>query len=362
MLKSAKIWDQMEKLYGVDGKGMEPVEVITSGSIALDDILGVWGLPKGRIIQYAGKESSGKTLMSLMAIKEWQMLDPDNWAVFIDAEYTYNKAWAEKLGVDNDRVFLIKENDGVKIFTALCGVPHKELGKEKAKPGILDMEAEEPSGLGIIVLDSVAAMQAPVESTKTVGNTNMAPMGRFLPDALKRLTPLLSKTGVAFIAINQVRVDLGKMFGDPTSTPGGKAWKHYCSVMLHFTSSESKESWFLDDNGTKYGHIVGARVDKNKVACPNSKCNFDVKYESGISNRHKEVFDIGVKYGVIQRPNNVSYLYEDYKWKGKEACIKAILENNLQDEILVKSKESKASGVKPVEIESVVELNDTDVE
>ena len=107
MLKSARIWDQMEKLYGVNGKGMEPVEVITSGSIVLDDILGVWGLPKGRIIQYAGKESSGKTLMSLMAIKEWQQLNPDNWAVFIDAEYTYNKSWAEKLGVDNDRVFLI---------------------------------------------------------------------------------------------------------------------------------------------------------------------------------------------------------------------------------------------------------------
>lgn len=360
MLKMTKVWDQIEKMWGFDGSGNAgPVEVITTGSYALDDAIGVWGLPKGRLVQYAGKESSGKTLMSLVAIREWQKLDPDNWAVFVDAEFTYNRAWAEKLGVDNDRVFLIKENDGQKIWNILCGVPHKEMGKAKSKMGILDMEVKEPSGLGIVVLDSVAAVQPPIEMTKEVGNTNIAPMGRFLPDALRRLTPLLAQTGVVFIAINQVRVDVGKMWGDPTSTPGGKAWKHACSVMVHFTTSDSKDSWFINDVGTKYGHIAGARIDKNKVSFPMCKCNFEVEYEVGIVHRHKEVFDLGVKYGVIERPNNVTYVYGDYKWKGAENCQTAIVENNLLDEVLLKVKEAKARGVVSIEnTKSVVEVEE----
>jgi recombination protein RecA len=345
-----KIWDQMEKLYGTSGSGkMGLVEVITSGSLALDESLGVWGLPKGRIIQYAGKESSGKTLMSLIAIREWQKLNPENWAVFIDAEYTYNENWASKLGVDNDRVFLIKENDGVKIFTQLCGVPNKEIGKKKSKPGILDMELENPSGLGIIVFDSIAAMQTPIELTKAVGNTNIAPMGRFLPDALKRITPLLSQTGVTFIAINQVRVDVGKMYGDPTSTPGGKAWKHACSVMIHFTMADSKKAWFLNDSGKRYGHIAGAKIDKNKVACPGTKCIFELEYEIGVVRGYKEICELALKYNVVERPNNVMYNYGEYKWKGEDRYFKGVFESDLSNELLAKVKEAKEKGVVPVD-------------
>lgn len=357
--KMQQIWEQMRKNYGNDGLcTVKEIETITTGSYTLDDALGVWGLPKGRIIQYAGKESCGKTLMSLIAIREWQKLNPENWAVFIDAEYSYSESWARKLGVDTDRIFLIKENNGIEIFNQLCGIPSKEMGKPKAKAGILDLERENPSGLGIIVLDSVAAMETPIASTKEVGNTNIAPMGRFLPDALVRLTPLLAQTGVVFIAINQVRVDVGKMFGDPTSTPGGKALKHYCSVMVHFTMSESKKNFILDAAENVIGHLAGARIDKNKVAPPRRTCDFAINYTEGVINHNVEIGDLAIKYGVVERPTNTSYVYGDKKWVGKESFYRGILESDLTNELFIKVKEAKLNT--PVVIEVAAEDFETE--
>lgn len=343
--KMQKIWDQMSKIYGNDGLSkVEDIEVITTGSYALDEALGVWGLPRGRLVQYAGKESSGKTLMSLVAIAEWQKLNPENWAVFVDAEFSYTEGWAKSLGVDTDRVFLIKSNNAVEIFTQLCGEPNKELGKSKSKPGILDLEKEEPSGLGLVVIDSVAAMIPPITATKAVGHTNIAPMGRFLPDALTRLVPLLSQTGVTCICINQVRVDVGKMFGDPTSTPGGKALKHFHTMMVHFTASESKKYLILDDAGDVCGHIASARIDKNKVAPPRRSCQFSIKYEEGVVDKHVEVGSLAIKYGVVERPTNTSYVYGDNKWVGKDNFFNAVLENNLTSELLEKVRVAKLDG------------------
>jgi len=340
-----QIWDAMKKQYGNDGLCViKDIQTITTGSYALDDALGVWGLPKGRIIQYAGKESCGKTLMSLIAIREWQKLNEYNWAVFIDAEFSYDESWAKKLGVDTDRVFLIRENNAVKVFTQLCGTPNKELGKPKTKLGILDLEKANPSGLGIIVLDSIASLQAPIEMTKEVGSTMMAPMGRFLPDALKRITPLLSQTGVVFIAINQVRVDLGKMFGDPTSTPGGKALRHDCTIMVHFTASESKKNFIYDAADEVMGHITGARIDKNKVAPPRRSCEFEINYTQGVVNHHIEIGDLAIKYGVINRPTNTSYVYGDKKWVGKDNFYQGIFDLDLIGELLPKIKEAKLNG------------------
>lgn len=339
--KMMEVWAQMEKTYGNDGmcKTLFDVEVIPTGSYALDDAIGVWGLPKGRIIQYAGKESSGKTLMSLVAIREWQKMHPDNWAVFIDAEFSFSPSWAQKLGVDVNRVYLIREESAVEIFTQLCGVPSSEIGKPKAKPGILDLEKAEPSGLGLIVLDSIAQMQPPIEQTKQVGNTNIASFGRFLPDAIRRLKPLLAQTGVSLIAINQIRVDIGKMFGDPTSTPGGKAWKHACDVMVHFTMSESKKSFFMNEHDEPYGHIAGARIDKNKLAPPRRMCNFSLHYESGVAEHSMEIGTLAIKYGIVERPNNKSYIYNGKTWVGKENFFAAIKQEGLGDELLSKVRE-----------------------
>lgn len=340
------IWEQMNKQFGNDGLcSVKEIETITTGSYALDDALGIWGLPKGRLVQYAGKESCGKTLMALVAISKWQKLDPKNWAVFIDAEYSYSEEWARKLGVDTDRIFLIKENNGIEIFDQLCGIPGDKLGKPKSKMGILDLEKENPSGLGIIVLDSIAAMQTPIGMTKEVGNTNIAPMGRFLPDALVRVIPLLSQTGVVLIAINQVRVDVGKMFGDPTSTPGGKALKHYCSTMVHFTMSEAKKNFIVDASEDIIGHIATARIDKNKAAPPRRSCSFTLNYTQGVVDHHIEIGELAIKYGVVSKPTNTSYVYGDYKWVGKDNFYRNVLELNLLEEMLGKIKEAKLQGI-----------------
>lgn len=356
----SQIWDQMEKLYGDDGLGsVMQIETISTGSHTLDDAIGPWGNPKGRIIQYAGKESSGKTFMSLMAIKYWQSLAPHNWAYFIDAECGFNIEWARTLGVDTDpkRFRLLRSNNGAEIFGKLCGVPHKEPGKPKTKLGLLDMVKEaggaEKSGLGIIVLDSIAAIAPPLEVASYSGKSNMALMARFLPPELRKIVPLLSETGVMFIAINQVRTDPGKMYGDPTSTPGGAAWKHFCSVMVHFLMSESKDSKIFDAQGEQIGHTLKARIDKNRVGPPKRICEFDIEYVRGVVNRHVEVATLATKYGVVKRPNNRTYLYGDEKVVGKEAYYNAVLEGTLpQEELLEKIKEAKNEGVEvPAESE-----------
>lgn len=337
------IWEKIKKQYGDDGFNFSEnkVEVITTGSHALDDAIGVFGLPRGRLVQYAGMESCGKTLMSLIAIREWQKLNKENWAVFIDSEYTYDPQWSSSIGVDNDRVLVYKENCGDKIFTMLCGEQNKEMGKAKSKPGLLDMERENPSGLGIIVLDSIAAVQPPLSQTKNFDDVQIAPMGRFLPDALRRLTPLLAQTGVVFVCINQVRVEIGKMFGDPTSTPGGKALKHACSLMVHFTLSQSNKSKIYNDKEEQIGHIVGARIDKNKMAAPKRTCNFSINYTSGPSAPHIEIADLALKYGVVEKVNNVTYSYGDKKWRGVEDFYSGVLKDNLSEELLEKIKVAK---------------------
>lgn len=358
--KAALMFDKMEKLYGDDGLGkVMEIATISTGSYALDDAIGPWGMPRGRIIQYAGKESSGKTFMSLMAIKHWQSLSPNNWAFFIDAECGFNIGWAKILGVDvsPDRLRLLRSNNGAEIFEKLCGVPHKEPGKPKSKLGLLDMVKEsggsDESGLGIIVLDSIAAMAPPLEMASHSGKSNMALLARFLPPELRKITPLLSETGVTFIAINQVRTDPGKMYGDPTSTPGGAAWKHYCSVMVHFLMSESKDRQIFNESGEQVGHTLKARIDKNRVGPPKRICELDVKYVEGVANKHIEIATLATKYGVVKRPNNRTYLYNEEKIVGKDTYYEAVLNNTIpQEELLMKVKEAKSQGIEEVPVES----------
>jgi recombination protein RecA len=341
-----EIWDALEKNYGIDSK-VKAVETITSGSLALDDVIGLNpGLPRGRLIQYAGKESCGKTLMSLVAIREWQRKDPKNWAVFVDAECSFNPSWATQIGVDVKRLKIDREENGRAIFNALCGIPHKEMGKPKAKLGLLDMIKEnggsDETGLGLIIIDSVAAMVSPIESMKEVGHTNISPLARFLPDALRRLKPLLSQTGVSCIIINQLRDDPGKMFGDPTTTPGGRALKHACDVMVNFNLTESKAKMFLDSEGAPYGHISTARIDKTKTGTPKKTCEFDLHYTVGVVNKHKEIGSLAIKYGVVERPNTKSYVYGGQNWVGKDNFFTAIEENeNLQKEFMEKVQSAR---------------------
>lgn len=353
----ADIWKELEKQHGSEGlfHGNDDMttftDVISSGSYLLDDALGIWGLPRGRIIQYAGQESSGKTYMSLVAIAEYQKANPEGWALFIDAEFTFDSAWAEKLGVDLERLMVYRENSGVKIFERLVGKPNKTGGK-KVKLGVLDMEKENPTGLGVIVLDSLAAMQPPAEETSEVGKPNMALMARFLPPELRKLTPLLSDTGVTFIVINQIRLSPGVMYGNPESTSGGMALKHAHSMMLNFSRIAAKNS-VIEEDGERIGHHVRVRVDKNKLSLPYRVAEIAITYNSGITEHNIEIRDLGAKYGVIERPNNKTWVLDGEKYNGKDTMAEALLNKDLQLSVLERVKEAKRNNTKTVTIEDI---------
>ena len=363
----ADIWKAMEKQHGDEGlyAGNSDMttysDAISTGSYALDDALGIWGLPKGHIVQFAGFEQSGKTLMALSSIAQWQKYDPNNWAMFVDAEFTYQQNWAEALGVDTSRLMVYRENKGSAIFDRLVGVPgkpNKNTGEiKKVKPGILDIELETGgTGLGIIVLDSVASMTVPMEEASRAGKANIALMARFLPPELRKLTPLLTQTGVLFIAINQLRFQPDVMYGDPTSSPGGQALKHACAMMINFGMINSKDSR-IEIDGEQVGHHIRAKVQKNKKAPPFRVAEFGIKYLEGVIDKHLEVRDIGARYGVIERPNNKVWELDGVKYNGKDAMAEALLDEELQRSVLERAIEAKRNCVRPV---SQTETDDTE--
>lgn len=352
------IWKAMEKQHGDEGlyAGNSSMttysDVISTGSHALDDALGIWGLPQGHIVQFAGFEQSGKTLMAFSTIAQWQKQDPYNWAMFIDAEFTYMQEWAEAIGVDTSRLMVYRENKGSEIFARIVGVPGRPNPRtgevKKVKPGILDQELElGGTGLGVIVLDSVPAMSVPMEEASKPGKANIALMARFLPPELRKLTPLLTQTGVLFIAINQLRFRPDVMYGDPTSSPGGQALKHACAQMVNFGMINSKESR-IEEDGERIGHHVRAKVEKNKKAPPYRVAEFGIKYLEGVVDKHIEVRDIGARYGVIDRPNTKTWELDGVRYNGKDAIAAALLDEELQLSVLERAKEAKANMIRPV--------------
>lgn len=311
-----------------DGNISTRYDAISTGSPKLDEAIGIGGIPMGRITQFAGQESSGKTMLALSCIKSYLDQNPENTALFIDAEYTYDPEWARNQGVDISRVMVIKTNDAKAIFQGLIGItsvnPSTKKVSKKMK-GILDhiIEGVDPrfKDLGIIVLDSIAVLNTPLEIAADIGKANMAPIPRFLSTELKKLTPVIAKANVAFVGINQVRVNLGQMFGDPTTSPGGKALKHACSLMINMGTVFGSDSVIKNDSGEKIGHTVRAKIQKNKVGAPFRQAEYKVKYTKGIVNANEEIFDLAVKYGLIHRPTNQSYLVNDEKIRGRDNAI-----------------------------------------
>jgi recombination protein RecA len=342
----ADVWKALEKQYGDEGMFVASSnesgysKTISTGSYALDDALGD-GLPLGCLTHLAGVQSSGKSLMSLSIIKEWQKKDPQNWAIYIDAEHSFEKLWAQKLSVDLDRLLIIKESCGVKIFERLVGQPGKTPGK-KSKLGVLDLEIESGgTGLGIIVLDSIVAITVPQEEESVVGKQNMALLPRFLNPELRRITPLLAETGVGFVVINQVRdVIGGNPYGPSTDSSGGRALKHSSNASIEFSRINSAESK-IERGGEIVGHMVRAKVVKNKKNLPGKVAEFSIEYLRGVVKKNEELRELGCKYGVIQRPNNRTYIYAGVNYNGKDDIANALVDENIQKKIWEEIKEAK---------------------
>ena len=348
---------EISKFFGedtifFDGNISTKYDAISTGSPSLDESIGIGGIPMGRITQLAGQESSGKTMLALSCIREYLNQNPENTALFIDAEYTYDPAWAAKQGVDTERVMVIKTNDAKAIFEGLIGkVKVNSVTKKASKSmkGILDhvIEGVDPrfKNLGIIVLDSIAVLNTPLEVSADIGKANMAPIPRFLSTELKKLTPVVAQANVAFIGINQVRVNLGQMFGDPSTSPGGKALKHACSLMLNMAPVFSSDSVIKSESGEKIGHTVRAKIQKNKVGAPFRQAEYKVEYEKGIVEQGCEIFDLAIKYNLIDRPNNQCYIVDGEKIRGRDAAVTVLCSNNsLLQEYDEKIREMYLSG------------------
>ncbi len=349
LMSESQGWSHISDLFGDDNvyhpDDLEEVEIISSSSPALDRALAVGGFARGRLYQLAGKPSAGKSLLSLLLMAQWQRQHPENCCCYLDLEYTYDKEWARKLGVDNNRVLLIKTNDGVKIFTGLCGKPKKnqKTGEVKHAPGLLQMAIDgqwithKVNGkevklnlgrLGVVVLDSIAVMQPPQEKESVVGKMNMAPLPRFLNPELKNLTPLVAKSNVVFVALNHVKEKIGEMFGNPETTPGGASWKHACTCMLMVAPLTGEGNVLLDQNEEKYGHKVKVKIEKNKLGPPNKKAEFFIDFNSGVIRKGEELLELGVLYGLIQRPNNRTYIINEEQLTSREKALE-YLEQNL---------------------------------
>ena len=298
---------------------IENVEVIPTGSIALNAALGVGGYPKGRIIEIYGPESSGKTTLAIHAIAECQKAG--GIAAFIDAEHAFDRFYAEKLGVDIDNLWISQPDNGEQAL---------EIADQLISSSAID----------ILVVDSVAALTPKKEIEGEMGDNNVGLQARLMSQALRKLTSTISKTNTTCIFINQLREKIGVMFGNPETTTGGNALKFYASVRL-----DIRRVTAIKDGDQVIGNMTRVKVVKNKVAPPFRKAEFEITFGEGIS-KLGEILDLGVEYGIIQK-NGSWYSYNGSRLsQGRDTC-KALLKDNpelceeLEGKIMEKLKNNK---------------------
>jgi recombination protein RecA len=301
--------DKLEKTYGKgtimklsDEKVMD-VPVISTGSIGLDLALGVGGIPKGRVIEVYGPESSGKTTLSMHCIAQAQK--QGGLAAFIDAEHAFDKSYAEKLGIDTENLLISQPDNGEQAL---------EITEHLIRSGAID----------IIVIDSVAALVPRAELEGEMGDSKMGLQARLMSQALRKLTGAISKSGCACIFINQLREKIGIMFGNPETTTGGNALKFYASVRLDIRRiGQIKES---ADN--ILGNRTKVKVVKNKIAPPFKVVEFDIMYGKGIS-KSGEILDLGVELEIIQKSGSW-FSYDGNKLGQGRDAVKLLLEDNVE--------------------------------
>jgi recombination protein RecA len=327
-LKALKLtMDKIEKDYGkgsvmMMGDKAEAIqEVISTGSIGLDVALGIGGLPRGRVIEIYGPESSGKTTIATHVIAQAQK--KGGMCAFIDAEHAFDSSYAKKLGVDVDNLLMSQPDYGEQAL---------EIADRLILSGALD----------VVVIDSVAALVPKSELEGEMGDSKMGLHARLMSQALRKLTATISKTNTICIFINQLREKIGVMFGNPETTTGGNALKFYASVRLDIRRSSQ-----IKDGEEAVGNRVKVKVVKNKVAPPFRAAEFDIIFGEGIS-KTGEIIDMGVELGIVQKSGSWFSYNTDKLGQGREA-VKQLLTDNpelaaeIENKIREKIKEIQAA-------------------
>jgi len=297
---------QIEKDYGKgsimilgENRAMD-IETISSGSISLDKAMGVFGYPKGRIIEIYGPESSGKTTFALHAIAETQKAG--GYAAFIDAEHALDAVYAKNLGVDIDQLILSQPDTGEQAL---------EIAEALIRSGAIDM----------VVIDSVAALVPEAEIRGEMGDSHVGLQARLMSQAMRKLSGALSKSKCIAIFINQIREKVGIMFGNPETTPGGRALKFYASIRLEIRKGEQ-----IKEGNDITGNKAKVKVVKNKVAAPFKTCEVDIVFGKGIS-KTGEIVDIASEMEILKK-SGAWYAYKDSKVGQGRENVKKYLEEN----------------------------------
>jgi recombination protein RecA len=319
-LKALKLtMDKIDKDFGkgsvmmMNEKGEAQIDVVSTGSIGLDSALGIGGLPRGRVIEIYGPESSGKTTIATHVIAEAQK--KGGMCAIIDAEHAFDSAYAQKLGVDIDNLLISQPDYGEQAL---------EIADRLILSGALD----------VVVIDSVAALVPKGELEGEMGDSKMGLQARLMSQALRKLTATISKTNTICIFINQLREKIGVMFGNPETTTGGNALKFYASVRLDIRRMAQ-----IKDGEEAVGNRVKVKVVKNKVAPPFRTAEFDLVFGEGIS-KIGEILDMGVEMGIVQKSGSWFSYNGDKLGQGREQ-VKSLLKDNpaLGDELEAKIRE-----------------------
>ena len=298
---------QIEKQFGKgavmklgDNNAKMAVEVVPTGSLSLDLALGVGGLPKGRIVEVYGPESSGKTTVALHMVAEVQKRG--GIAGYVDAEHAMDPTYAKALGVDIDNLYISQPDDGEQAL---------EITETMVRSGAID----------IVIVDSVAALVPRAEIEGEMGDSHMGLQARLMSQALRKLTSVISKTKTTCIFLNQLREKIGVMYGNPETTTGGNALKFYASVRLDIRKGEA-----LKEGDKVYGNKVRIKVVKNKVAPPFRVCKFDMIFGEGIS-RVGEIIDVAIDNDIIKKSGSWFSYGETRIGQGRDAVLKMLKDN-----------------------------------
>ncbi|MFM9889400.1 MAG: recombinase RecA [Rickettsiales bacterium] len=317
---------QIEKTFGKgsimklsNAEQNTAIEVISTGSLGLDIALGVGGIPKGRVIEIYGPESSGKTTLTLHCIAECQK--QGGTCAFVDAEHALDPSYARKLGVNVDELLISQPDSGEQAL---------EIADTLVRSGAIDM----------VIVDSVAALVPKAELEGEMGDATMGAQARLMSQALRKMTGTVSRTGCTVIFINQIRQKIGVMFGNPETTTGGNALKFYASVRL-----DIRRIGALKDKEETVGNLTRVKVVKNKVSPPFKTVEFDILYGQGIS-KEGELLDMGIKAGVVEKSGSW-FAYKDQRiGQGKENARQYLRDNKkaaAEIETAIRAKSNKIS-------------------